>query len=116
MKIAKLPKEGQNCPSGMNLIVSGWGAFDIDALNPQRYLWAVKQKCFNATKCSDGVHRSVYNGDPKSIICAGDPDAPSNSACLGDSGGSYLKLACYKRTCPAMLSRLNKISSTLHYI
>ena len=87
VKIAHLPEPDAPCPSGKNLIVSGWGRRlvwvgpnAVKAIK-NRFLWAVKQECVDIDRCD------AYQGDKKAALCVGDLSEPRNSAFVGDSGG-----------------------------
>ena len=80
---ANLPEIDKPCPSGRNLILSGWGR---DATRPYRSpsnLWAVVQECLNLSSCP-----RVNNMYPKTnFLCIGDSGNSLNMGCSGDSGG-----------------------------
>ena len=84
-----LPKEDAKCPLGkMPFVVSGWGKdrpkhpnVSLDLVPSTRFLQAVKQECFNVSKCKIGKH------DPGLIWCIGDSSNHQNGPCQGDSGG-----------------------------
>ena len=83
------PKEGAKCPSGkMPFVASGWGkdrpkhpTIELDLVPTTRYLQAVKQECFNASKCP------TFKDDPDLVWCVGDSSNLQNGPCQGDSGG-----------------------------
>ena len=83
IQLANLPEMDKPCPSGRNMILSGWGA---DATRPYRStsnLWAVVQECLNISSCP-----RVTNMHPKdNFLCIGDSEDLLNSSCMGDSGG-----------------------------
>ena len=93
VQTAKLPNPGAPCPTGKEMVVSGWGAhrWGPPRLYP-RYLWAVKQECVARNKCTMlKLYCETYpnkTSGPESILCIGDPDEPQNTACVGDSGGN----------------------------
>ena len=85
-----LPKEGAECPSGkMPFVVSGWGKdrpkhldVPMELVSATRYLQAVKQECFDSSKCE-----SIFKDDPDLAWCIGDSSNLQNGPCQGDSGG-----------------------------
>ena len=83
IQLANLPETDKPCPSGRNLILSGWGK---DAMRPYRSnsnLWAVVQECLNLSSCP-----RVTNMYPKTnFLCIGDSGNSLNMGCSGDSGG-----------------------------
>ena len=87
VRVAHLPLPDAPCPSGKELIISGWGSSLIwspDNTIKQRrnrFLWAVKQQCVNANQCDK------YVGDKNAVLCVTDLSNTKNSAFLGDSGG-----------------------------
>ena len=92
IKIANLPSPDASCQTlGNNLVVSGWGKSIIWKNDPygvpdyffrqNRFLWAVKQQCLDATQCEN------YEGDQADALCVGDLSESRNSAYRGDSGG-----------------------------
>ena len=92
VKIAYLPSPDASCQTlGKSLVVSGWGASIIWKNDPygvpdyffrkNRFLWAVKQQCLDATQCEN------YEGDQADALCVGDLSESRNSAFKGDSGG-----------------------------
>ena len=89
--IASLPEKNAACPTGQNMIVSGWGQ---DPLRPDSahlnrpILWAVMQECLNPSKCPLLNH--TINQPNKNMMCVGDVEDPTNSACIGDSGGKFI--------------------------
>ena len=94
VQIAKLPNPGAPCPTGKEMVVSGWGAHGWPPPNPPpRYLWAVKQACVSRDKCTGypGYICKAYpnkTSGPEFFLCIGDPDESQNTACVGDSGGN----------------------------
>ena len=89
VRVAHLPLPDAPCPSGKELIISGWGSSLIwspDNTMRQRrnrFLWAVKQQCVNADQCDK------YVGDKNAVLCVTDLSNTKNSAFVGDSGGIY---------------------------
>ena len=85
-----LPKEGAKCPSGkMPFVVSGWGKdrpkypnVPMGLVPSTRYLQAVKQECFDFSKCE-----KTFKDDPDLAWCIGDSSNLQNGPCKGDSGG-----------------------------
>ena len=93
VKLANLPANDEVCPSGRELTVSGWGdeidygykSRTMDNNYPSanhRYLWAVKQECFDVSDCDR------YIGNKDAVLCVGDSENLRNSACHRDSGGN----------------------------
>ena len=87
VKIAHLPEPDARCPSGKNLIVSGWGRRlvwvgpnAVKAIK-NRFLWGVKQECVDIDRCD------AYQGDKEAALCVGDLSEPRNFVFFGDSGG-----------------------------
>ena len=84
-----LPKEDAKCPLGkMPFVVSGWGKdrpkhqnVSMEIVPTARFLQAVKQECFNVSKCPR-VKRN-----PDLVWCIGDSSNLQNGQCMGDSGG-----------------------------
>ena len=87
VKIAHLPEPDAPCPTGKNLIASGWGKRVLwvgpDNVEEKynRFLWAVEQECVDMDQCD------AYQGDKESALCVGDLSEPRNSVYYGDSGG-----------------------------
>ena len=48
------------------------------------YLWGVIQTCV------DTIHCTSFSGDKEAIICAEGPKDERDSACKGDSGGTFI--------------------------
>ena len=69
------------------MVLSGWGD-DWSQDRPTNKLWAVLQTCLPMSKCPKLKQRRLTE---KYFVCAGDPIDDDNSACEGDSGGSFLK-------------------------
>ena len=93
VRVVNLPKEGEKCPPGKVLIVSGWGEDGSGVSLPgakvlrHRYLWAVKQECVDVEMCT------IYHGNDKNaVLCVTDKEQSSNSACHGDSGGKGISV------------------------
>ena len=93
VNIIRLPEEqdesndayNDRCPNDWekNFIVSGWG-YDSLKRKPN-VLLRVLQKCLASSRCG------YEEGDDKSpMLCAGDLQTTSNSACKGDSGGKNI--------------------------
>ena len=77
-----LPKEDAKCPSGkMPFVVSGWGIdrpkhpnVPLELAPKTRFLQAVKQECFNVSKC--------YMLRSKDLVwCIGDSSNLQNGIC-----------------------------------
>ena len=87
VQLASLPDSNQDCPSGNNLIASGWGA-DPFNLNPYVHiLRAVKQSCVDIEKCT--IIKPEYRD---LALCVGDEKDFRNAIWHGDSGGKvFLK-------------------------
>ena len=86
IKIAHLPKQNAPCPKGERLVVSGWGR-DMArfGIRSQDKLWALSQDCLDDSSCP-----ALDDMVPKSnMICIGDQENLLNSACYGDSGGTF---------------------------
>ena len=88
VQIVSLPPPDTSCPSGKELIVSGWGKTTVWGLvdndvthRYNRFLWAVKQECVDIDECT------AYEGDKVAVLCVGDLKEPRNGAFHGDSGG-----------------------------
>ena len=88
VQIANLPPPDTSCPSGKELVVSGWGKTIVWGLvdndvteRYNRFLWAVNQECIDIDECT------AYEGDKEAALCVGDLDEPRNGAYRGDSGG-----------------------------
>ena len=87
VKIAHLPEPDARCPSGKNLIASGWGQRVVWVgpnaveIKDNRFLWAVKQECVDIDQCD------AYQGDKEAALCVSDLSEPRNSVFFGDSGG-----------------------------
>ena len=72
----------------MPFVASGWGKdrpkhpdIDMNLVPSTRYLQAVKQECFNVSKC-------FFRGQEKDLVwCIGDSSNLQNGICQGDSGG-----------------------------
>ena len=104
VQIANLPEPDAPCPNGMNLVVSGWGAYvvwgdsvpDLDHGSivvgepSHKFLWAVKQKCVDKEHC-EKLYK-LYNRTepfPESFLCVVGPRTSGiNGPYEGDSGGS----------------------------
>ena len=104
VQIALLPESDEPCPDGMNLVVSGWGAYPAwgDSVPENNYgsivlgrpshkfLWAVKQKCLDKEDCK----KAYKFGDqtlpvPDSVLCVVGPRTGGiNGPFFGDSGGT----------------------------
>ena len=83
IKVASLPEPNESCPTGKNLVVSGWGQDVTRPLRSLDKLWAVGLKCLDPSSCP-----RLNDMNPKTnMICAGDPERLLSSACYGDSGG-----------------------------
>ena len=98
IKIASLPAENAACPTGKNMMISGWG---IDPLRPSHSmtgspirpnLWAVMQECLSPSKCP--LLSNTNKVTKRNTICVGDAESPSNNACIGDSGGKIHSNIC----------------------
>ena len=86
IQLANLPKIDEPCPSGRNLILSGWGEDIMRPYRSQSNLWAVVQECLNMSSCP-----RVIDMHPKAnLLCIGDAENSLNSACYGDSGGKWI--------------------------
>ena len=99
-----MPEPDAPCPDGMNLVVSGWGAYpawgdSVPELNygsivlgrpSHKFLWAVKQKCIDKEDCKKYYTRdNVTIPFPDSILCAVGPGTGGiNGPYKGDSGGT----------------------------
>jgi len=85
----QLPNEGAKCPSGkMPFVASGWGKdrpkhqnIPMELVPTTRYLQAVKQECFDVSKCTS------FKDEPDLAWCVGDSRNLQNGPCEGDSGG-----------------------------
>ena len=95
IQIASLPEENAACPTGKNMMISGWGDdptrpdWILSQAKPN--LYAVMQECLSPSKCP--VLNYTSHQPNKNLICVGDAEDPSNSACVGDSGGKvYLNI------------------------
>ena len=82
VQLALLPEANEACPTGNNLILSGWGLDPYKGVH-HHILWAVKQACLDVTKCD----RFDSLEDKGLILCVGDKKDPRNSGFHGDSGG-----------------------------
>ena len=94
VRVAHLPLPDAPCPSGKQLVVSGWGrtltwsgqgTHKITHIRERknRFLWAVKQECVNANQCE------LYSGDKNAVLCITDLGNTKNAAYVGDSGGKH---------------------------
>ena len=87
VKIAHLPEPDTPCPSGQNLIASGWGKRVIwvgsNAVETKcnRFLCAVKEECVDIDQCN------AYQGDKEAALCVGELSEPRSFVFRGDSGG-----------------------------
>ena len=86
IQLANLPKIDEPCPSGRNLILSGWGEDIMRPYRSQSNLWAVVQECLNMSSCP----RVIDMHPETNFLCIGDSENSLNSACYGDSGGKWI--------------------------
>jgi len=77
-----LPEENQVFPSGIESVVSGWGALREGGSSPDQ-LQAVLVPIVNIAECKEAYGESSIT---ERMICAGFPKGGSD-ACQGDSGG-----------------------------
>ena len=86
IQLANLPKLDEPCPSGRNLVLSGWGEDITRPYRSQSNLWAVVQECLNIYSCP----RVITMYPETNFLCIGDSENSLNSACYGDSGGKLI--------------------------
>ena len=86
IQLANLPKINEPCPSGRNLVLSGWGEDIMRPYRSQSNLWAVVQECLNMSSCP----RVIDMYPETNFLCIGDSENSLNSGCFGDSGGNSI--------------------------
>lgn len=81
---------GVETPAGIETLIMGWGATEIDAegesVNPSVFLLEARQVTVDRTTCD-----TLYGGGiTDNMICAGATPAVNSDTCQGDSGGPML--------------------------
>ena len=86
IQLANLPEKDEPCPSGRNMVLSGWGDDRMRPYRLQSNLWAGVQECLNFSSCP----RVIDMHPETNFLCIGDSENSLNSACYGDSGGKLI--------------------------